>query len=220
MGTEMVDIKAQLAAELQNLDKTVAAPSGHRISLKGKVFTFPDGKVSPGPIDAVVLDWRNVNQYYPGVYNANKLESPSCFALSKEIEGMAPDATCGDPQFKNCAECPMNDWGSAPGGGRGKACKNGVRIAIVPPDANKDTPVYTIDLGPTSLTAFNNMTNALSSQLGILPLQAKVQLDFDPNQSYPKIGFSELVPLDDDLIPTMFELRNAGQVLLDKLPGS
>jgi hypothetical protein len=220
VGTAVLDIKAQLAAELKNLDKTVAPPSGHRISLKGKMFTFPDGKTSAGPINAVVLDWRNVNTYYEGAYNPGKVVAPSCFALSKEIPGLSPSTECANPQSKECEGCSFNEWGSAPGGGRGKACKNTVRIAIVPPDADAKTPVYTIDLAPSSVTAFNNMVSVMKEQMGVLPLQAQISLDFDANESYPKVTFADPEELPEALIPLMFELRGAAQGHLEKLPGS
>jgi hypothetical protein len=92
MSTQMIDIQAQLATELKELkelDKKVAPPSGHRISLKGKLFTFPGGNASPGPITAVILDWRSINAYYPGAYNSQKIEAPSCFALAKNIPDLA-----------------------------------------------------------------------------------------------------------------------------------
>ena len=43
MSTALTTIQEQIAAELANVSDTVAAPSGHRITLKGKVFTLPDG---------------------------------------------------------------------------------------------------------------------------------------------------------------------------------
>ena len=219
MSTEIVDIQAQLAKELATLDKTVAPPSGNRISLKGKMFTFPDGKTSPGPIDAVVLDWRNVNAYYKGAYNANKIESPSCFALAKERDGLSPSDKCDDPQSEGCDGCQWNEWGSAPGGGRGKACKNQVRIAVVAPDATSDTPPWTIDISPSATTAFTNFVNAVKNGLGKLPLQVRVKLDFDANETYPKLTFGEVEPLPEETLGTLFELRSVAAPLLDKLPG-
>ena len=220
MSTELVDIKAQLAAELATLDKTVAPPSGHRISLKGKTFTFPDGKTSPGPITAVVLDWRSINAYYKGAYNPQKVEAPSCFAISKDRDNLKPSSNCGDPQSEQCEGCAWNEWGSAPGGGRGKACKNQIRIAVIPPDAKSDTPPWTIDLAPSSTGAFTNMVNNVKGSLGMLPLQVQVSIDFDPNESYPKLTFADPDPLPDEMIGMMFEIRKGATALLDKEPGT
>jgi hypothetical protein len=220
MSTQLVDIKAQLAAELATLNKTVAPPSGHRISLKGKTFTFPDGKTSPGPIAAVILDWRTINAYYKGAYNPQKVEAPSCFAISKDRDDLKPSPNCSDPQSEQCEGCAWNEWGSAPGGGRGKACKNQIRIAVVPPDAKPDTPPWTIDLAPSSTGAFTNMVNNVKGQLGMLPLQVQVSIDFDANESYPKLTFADPEPLPEALVGMMFEIRKGAAPLLDKEPGS
>jgi len=219
MSTQMVDVKAQLAAELAQLSKTVAPPSGHRISLKGKTFTFPDGNSSPGPIDAVVLDWISINTYYKGAYNPQKVEAPSCFAVSKVIEDLVPSTNCSDPQSEGCEGCQWNEWGSAPGGGRGKACKNQIRIVVVAPDAKSDTPPWTIDLAPSSVSAFTNYVNACGGA-GMLPIQTRVSIDFDANQSYPKLTFQDPEPLADEVVATMFELRNGATPLLEKEPGT
>ena len=220
MTTDMVNIQEQLAQELAELDKTVAPPSGVRISLKGKQFAFPDGKVSPGPINAVILDWRSVNQYYKGAYNPQKIEPPSCYAMAKDRTGMAPMETAPDPQATACEGCPWNEWGSASGGGRGKACKNQVKIALVPPDATATTPPWIIDVAPSATSGFTNFVNNCKGQFGKLPIQMQVSLDFDPNQDYPKLTFADPEPLPDALVPMMFGLRTIAQPLLDKDPGA
>jgi hypothetical protein len=219
MSTQMIELQAQLANELAELSKTVAPPSGHRISLKGKTFTFPDGKTSPGPITAVVLDWRNINAYYKGAYNAQKIEAPSCFAVAKKIEDLMPSEKCADPQSQECEGCQWNEWGTAPGGGRGKACKNQIRIAIVPPDAKADTPPWTIDVSPSATGGFVNFVNAVGG-LGKLPLQMQVTVNFDQNADYPKLTFADPEPLPDEMIEMMFNLRKASQFSLEKEPGT
>jgi hypothetical protein len=216
----MKDIQTQLATELAELDQKIAPPSGHRISLKGKLFTFPDGKTSPGPITAVILDWRNVNVYYQSAYNPQKIEAPTCFALSRQIPDLAPSESCADPQGNKCEGCQWNAWGSATGGGRRKQCKNGIRIAIVPPDAMPDTPPCTIDLAPSSTSGFTNFVNNVKGQLGMLPLQVQATVAFDQSADYPKLTFANPEPLPEELIEKMFRFRQASQPLLDKEPGT
>jgi len=216
----MTKLQTQLAAELAELNKKVAPPSGHRISLKGKVFSMPNGGTSPGPINAVILDWRSINVFYPGTYNAQKIETPVCFAVANNIGDLKPSPNCADPQSKECEGCKRNAWSSAPGGGRGRACKNTIRVAIVPPDAKDDTVPWTIDIAPTSTTAFNSMVYAIRDGMGMLPLQVQLTLDFDANADYPKLTFASPEALPDELVGLMFDLRKASQSLLDKEPGT
>lgn len=57
-----------------------------------------------------------------------------------------------------------------------------------------------IDLAPSSVTAFNNLVNAVRNQMGKLPLQAQVVIDFDPNADYPKLTFASPEALPDELV--------------------
>lgn len=140
----MIDIKTQLAAKLAELEKKLAPPSGHHISLKGRIFTFSDGKTSPGPINAVILDWRHVNQFFKGVYNPQKVEGPSCFALSKELSGMKPSQNCADPQSQECYSCAFLNGDRHQVEAAARRAKRVFASPCVPPDATKDTPPRSI----------------------------------------------------------------------------
>lgn len=216
MAQALVDINAQLKEELKQLNKQVAAPSGFNIGTKGKQFAFPDGKTSDGPIDAVILDWRNVHQYYPGVYNQNKPEPPKCFAVAKNLDDLAPPEGLTTAVHETCKGCPKDEFGSAPGGGRGKACKNSVKLAIVPADATVDTPVWTINVSATAIRNWTNYTNTLSSTLGVLPIQVVTELKFNPNESFPTLLFGQ--PRPHENLDVMMRLREVAQALLNKTP--
>lgn len=218
MSTELIDIQKQIQNELAELGNTISAPSGHRISLKGKAFTFPDGKVTNGLIQAVILDWRSINLYYRGVYNPSKIEAPVCFAIAKKRDDLKPSPNCEDPQAESCGEnnCQWDKWGSAPGGGKGKACKNTYRLAVVPVDATTDTPIWTIDLAPSSTGNFTNFVNNLKAAKSALPFQVVTTLDFDSSADFPKVTFADPQPHDN--LAVMYDLRNAAQALLDKEP--
>ena len=218
MSTALTTIQEQIAAELANVSDTVAAPSGHRITLKGKVFTLPDGAQTKGALEVTILDWRNVNLYYPGAYNSQKPEEPSCFAISKIIDGMKPSDNANDAQSDACKGCPWNEWGSASGGGKGKACKNTVRIAVVPVDATSETPIWTIDVSPTGLTGFNNLVNDLKNQRALLPVQVVTSIDFDSTCDFPKLTFAG--GEEHGNLEVMFPLREAAAALLEREPSS
>jgi hypothetical protein len=79
---------------------------------------------------------------------------------------------------------------------------------------------WTIDVAPSSTTAFNNMVYAIKDGMGMLPLQVQLTLDFDANADYPKLTFANPEALPDELVGLMFDLRKASQPLLDKEPVS
>lgn len=210
----MVSIQERIKAELATINKTVAAPTGRTISLKGKVFNLPDGKTSQGPITAVILDHRNFNRYYKGQYNPQDIQPPTCFALSKELSGMGPHPDALTPQADTCHDCAMNQWGSA-AVGKGKACRNTVRIAIAPADASADDEPSLIVVSPTGLKSWTSLVNKVG-QAGMLPVQVVTEISFDPNQAYPSLVFKAMQAHDN--LETMWALREKAQAYLDAPP--
>lgn len=215
---QIVDYRAQLKKELAGLRDRVPAPSGNRISLKGKTFNLPDGSSDPGPIGAVILDWRMTHEYYTGVYDPNKPASPVCWANSTTLDGMVPSKRVAKPQAATCAECPMNQFGSAPTG-RGKACKNQRKLAIVPADAGPDTEPMILLASPTSLKNFDNYVNGLGAgDDGRMPIEVKTMIGMNPKEAYPQLVFGAPEILADDKLVTMFALREKAQAALDREP--
>jgi len=203
-----------LQDELAQLSKTVSKPSGFNIKLSNKVFTLPDGNSSDKPIDVIILDWRNVNLYYPNVYNSQAPEGPACFAIGKIIDELSP-TDVDEPVAPTCAVCKFNEFGSG-ANGRGKACKNTVKIAVVPVDATDETQPWIISIPPTSLTEWGNYVNTLGNSMGMLPVQVITQIGFDANSSFPKLKFGN--PQPHDLIDVAMTLRPAAMTLLEATP--
>lgn len=214
MSTDLVSIQAKLKAELAMTKDTVQAPSGRRISTKGKVFTMPDGKSGTGPIQAVILDFRNFNKYYTANYNPQDIKPPICFAINKTLD-MKPHEDVAEAQAESCAECPHNQWGSAPNGGKGKACRNTVRLAITPPDASASDEPMIIDVSPTGLRSWSALVNALSAE-GLLPVQVVTEIAFDANAAYPTLVFKAVEP--HDKLEQMWTMREKAQLMLDATP--
>lgn len=212
MSTALQDINARIAAQLAVQRGSVAQPSGNSISVKGKVFTFPDGKSSNGPIQVIVLDHRNVNTHYPGAYNPQQITPPDCYAIGTIIDDMAPAADVKNPYADACGGCLKNAWGSG-NGGRGKACQNTVRLAVVPPDADADTDPMTIKISPTGLGSWNKL-NADLIAAGLIPIQVGVEIAFDANAAYPKLQFKALGV--HDRVETFWALREKAQAILDR----
>lgn len=219
MSTALVDIKAQLKKELQTLDKSVPAITGNAISVAGKLFKLPSGQTSPGPFNCIILDWRNFNRYYPpgAEYNAQNPKPPVCFALDKDLELMAPSDKASDQQADNCAACPKNQWGSDPRGGKGKACENRVRLAVVPADAKEDSEVYTLGISRTALKHWASYVNGLHA-VSKHPMEVVTVLSFDPNQSYPTVRFAASAAHDN--LEVFAVLREKAQSLLDQPPAA
>lgn len=214
--TALTAYDEQLRKELATLGGMIDPPSSNKISTKGKVFTLPDGKSSPGPLNAVVLDWVSLNVYYPGAYSATNRTGPACFAIGKVIEELTPSDSAPQKQSAtNCADCPKNQWGTGVGG-KGKACKNQRRLVLVEPNFTDKSAPMSLYVSPTGLKSWNEYVRRLAVEQEALPVQVVTQITFDPNQAYPTLQF-EFVKRHGELESAM-RLRQLSQDVLWREP--
>lgn len=218
MSTALVDLQARIKAELQSVRSSVAPPSGNKISTKDKKFNMPDGTVHQGPLSVVILDHRNLNRYYIKAYDPQNLVSPDCFALAKNFGDLSPKNhdEITKPQSDDCASCPYNQYGSAPNG-KGKACRNMVRLAVIPPDAGPDVAPMTFEVAPSALKNWNKLVNDLEST-GLLPIQVVTEISFDQSKTYPCPVFRPAATHDN--LQALWEHREKAQAILDVSPGA
>jgi hypothetical protein len=218
MATQLQDLQVRIRAELAALRESLAPAANRRISMREKQFTLPDGTTHRGPIVAVILDHRNVNRFYTRPFDATKLTPPDCFAIAKRFEDLSPNNhdEVEMPISDACAKCVNNEFGSAPNG-KGKACRNMVRFAIVPPDADVDTLPMILEIPPSSLKNWNRLVNDLEAT-GLLPIQVVTEIAFDTSKSYPCPTFK--VQQSHDALPTFWAIREKATALLDQTPNS
>jgi len=209
----IAEYREALRQELATLHTRIAPPAGNRISLRGRVFTMPDGSTNQGPLGAVILDFRNHNSFWSTPYNPQQLTDPVCFALSREFGDLAPSADATNPQAEHCAVCPRNVFGSAPNG-KAKRCRNSRRLAIVPPDATLETAPMLLDASPTAISAFESYLLGLATE-GKMPVEVITHIAFDPASDFPSLRFGKPKPLTDRQLAVMMKLREKAQVMLD-----
>ena len=204
----------QLRQELASLHTRVAPPAGNRISLRGRVFTMPDGSTHTGPIAAVILDFRSHNQYWAAPYDPNHLEDPICWAVSRTYEDLAPSPDAPERQAERCNSCPKNVFGSAPNR-KARACRNSRRLAIVPPDATFETEPMILSASPTAISAFESYVIGLAASEGKMPVEVVTHIAFKPDTDFPTLVFGKPKPLTDKQLTVMMALRAKAQRLLD-----
>ncbi len=209
----IAEYREALRQELAALHTRIAPPTGNRISLRGRVFTMPDGSTNPGPIAGVILDFRNYNAYWDAPYNPQQLTDPVCFALSREFDALAPHPESPKPQAERCAACPKNVFGSA-SNGKAKLCKNSRRLAIVPPDATLETAPMLLDASPTAISAFEGYLLGLAAD-GKMPVEVVTHIAFKPDTDYATLVFGKPKPLTDKQLAVMVGLRAKAQPMLD-----
>lgn len=211
MSTAILDLQKQMADELAQARQTVAAPSSNRVSLRGKKFTLPDGRQGE-TLDVVIVGHTTINQFYENSYTQGEYVPPVCFAHGRIVDALVPSEASPKVQHASCADCPMNAFGSR---GKGKACKNGRRIAFVEPGSEGEGKVYTLDVPPSAISNYDGYINALAAT-GRVAIQAITQITFDANQSYPKPLFTAIGA--NEKLAESLEDRAYADPMLDRDP--
>lgn len=142
-GTEVVNWEEEMAKQAD-----IAAASTRSVGAGGRFFSVRAGQLSfdgnplPGNQMAVVILADVIeNSYYDTAFDPDTPASPKCFAFAKDEDDLEPhEAVDKDDYFERqhdqCEGCPQNEWASARTG-KGKACSNVMRLAMIPAGAYK-----------------------------------------------------------------------------------
>lgn len=188
----IVSIKEQLMAQAAAAQNKIGAPTGNSIRYSKGKFVLPDGTEAE-TIDVVIVDFVSKNAYYEGSYDKDNIVPPNCFAIHPEPKGMVPSANSPEKQCDDCGSCPMNAFGSS---GAGKACKNTRLLAVLPPDADADTPLWTLSVPPTAIKGFDGYVGSVLRTFQMPPVAVVTTVSLDPNEDYFKPLFSDPRPND------------------------
>lgn len=187
------------------------------LSIKGKVFRIrKDGNETPliDPQTKQVIPYLDVvmvnaspmlaKAFYVKGFTDDEtsFQAPDCWSL----DSVRPDPSVANKMSPTCANCKMNEFGSAPsrdataGKRGGKACSDSRRVAVVMPghlgDANSEPLVFLLKVPATSLKNLKNYAQLLERQ-GWEPAACVTRLSFDYQEAYPKLLFNFVDGLDD-----------------------
>lgn len=128
---------AQLAAMANEYAANEKTSGPRMMSTKSGVLSFDETPMPGNQALVIVLDSVHENTFYANRYNADVLESPTCYAFGRVEDEMGPhpsmqiDLSYFQPNHHECITCPMNEFGSSDTG-RGKACQQRRRLAMIP----------------------------------------------------------------------------------------
>ena len=206
----VVDVKAALAAMIEANAKKTAPAGGNAIRVtQDKHMVLPDGSKTT-TIQVVIVDFASRNEFYENPYDKNNIRPPACFAIGDVPSELVPSASSPEKQAESCAICPNNAFGSA---GAGKACKNTRFLAVLPPDAEEDTPIWTIKVSPTAIKNFDSYVKNVQRMFGVPPLGVITTVSFDENSDYSQLKFSDPVPNENAAVH-LARLEEAKEVLI------
>lgn len=192
-NTLPVSVQAEIDREIAELSNKIGSAGGDVLKVAGKRFTFPDGHQEEAPFGFVILNWISANLFWEGRYDEKNPTPPECFALASNPKELTPSANGTNIQSdESCLDCPNNVFGS--GEGNAKACKNTRLLGLVAGDSDDvEDPILKLSASPTSLRNFDAYVQTLAAR-NLLPIQVITQIDFDANQTYPRLMFKAIGP--------------------------
>ena len=182
-GTAVVDWQSQLSA-LAVATAEAEKPSGNWVSFQGGRLKINGNLMKDDKVKAVVLYSIFENQLYQGKYDSDNPTSPICYAFAETDDDLKPHPDSLKPQADSCAVCPNNVWGSDPEGGRGKACKNVRRLAMMHEadlDKVEKAEVVMAKLPVTSVKNWSTYANQLANVLKLPPLAVVTEMSVVPS---------------------------------------
>jgi len=164
----------------------VKIPSGGGVAWE---ITDDDGNTdTTKELLGVIIDHHPANGYWKEKFSG-KNQPPDCSSMDG-VTGTG--ININGAVYKNCATCPLNQFGSDPDGGAGKACKNMHRVYLL-----REGTVFPllITLPPTSLAAIKDYVRRLTNKLKRLSgVVTRITLEKDKNEGgiqYSKAVFSK-----------------------------
>lgn len=176
-------------------------PTGQFFSIKSGVLTFGGVAVPNNTMDVVVLASIHENVLYAARYDPDHITGPKCYAYgTTDPDQMHPHAEAAEPQSpEGCKVCPHNKFGSDPKGGKGKACKNVRRLALMAasslqnPSAVQGATVGYLRVPVTSVVNYQRFVASVAARqlppFGVVcrvtvkpDAKTQVRVEFDPIQ--------------------------------------
>lgn len=206
---KLAQYAVQAAEEESNL-------GGKFLSLKAGRLTLDGVPCAQNKLDVIVTAHTTEFAYYEGKYDPGNPKPPVCYAFGVDEQTMAPHEKASKPQNDNCFHCPKNQWGSDPEGGKGKACKNTRRLALIPADTVNDPEkimaaeeIY-VKLPVMSVKNWAKYVNDVAAQFRRPPFGVITTLSTEPDaKSQFKVTFNFKDKVPDNAIGQMVERHEA-----------
>ena len=178
-NTEIATLEQEMAAAAEAMAAGLQV-SSDKISTQNKAYKLPDGTILGPVMEAVVLGFTHSHSYYDNEqYDPQNIQEPSCYSDTIGNADKVPAASIEKPFSPNCDSCPNNQFGSA-SNGKGKRCKEEMRVALVPKGTEG---VVTLNIPPTGIKAFSKTINSIIKANG-LPVKAMCRFEFNPSVQF------------------------------------
>jgi len=202
----------ELAKHAQETADKEQMPKGSFVSTRGGILSIAGSPMKDNKVQVVILDHVYENVFYGGDYDADNPQPPACYAFARADDELEPHKEASEPVHDQCAGCPNNEFGSAEKG-KGKACKNSRRLAMVSADGLSadsvaDGDVVYFKLPVTSTKGWAYYVKGLNATLKRPPFGVitEVSLVPDPKSQF-KVTFNHVGNVPDEAMDAVMERR-------------
>jgi hypothetical protein len=215
-----VDWASQMAA-MANAEARQEQPDIGTFSFKSGILAYEGNPVPGGKIDIVVLGTLHENRYYPEEYDADNIQSPTCWAFSTDGTDMAPDKELVTrPESDVCASCPQFQWDSDPKGRGGKACKSVRRFVCIPATELENIAGAHLAVGVLSTTNVKHWSghvNKIAATLQRPSFGVISTLTCAPDaKTMIKVSWEIAAPIAESYFTALMEKRDRAMELLSR----
>lgn len=196
-------------------------PALSAITFRAGIMSYMGQAVPGNSLDVIIISSAFEHAFYKDRFDANRPSSPVCFALSLDGENMQPHADSHDPKSDTtCDECELFKWNSDPNGGKGKACKEKRRFAVLPAAAVNDgiekAEMATMSIPVTSVKHWRNYVNNVAASVARPPWGVITKITVTPNSKTQfEVKFDCVGLVSEDILGDVFKrIVRAQDVLL------
>jgi len=218
----MENLPVDWKSEMANQAKAAAAlerPKLSNLSTRGGILAYQDTPIPGNKLPCVVVGSVFENRYYIEKFNPNKPATPDCFSLSVDGDNMVPHEKSPSAQHTQCSGCPLNEWNSAPEGGKGKACKEVRKIIVIPLDSLENgvakAEMAILGIPVMSVKNWRDYVNKIAAENSRPPWGMITEISVVPDaRSQFKVNFSALGLVADHLLGDLAAKTSEGISIL------
>jgi hypothetical protein len=195
-GKQVVNWEEELAKDAKQQAER-ERPALAAISLRGGIMMYEKIQIPGNKLICIIVASMMQRLYYDKPFDPNKPASPICFAFHDGEDGVpwTPHEKAHEKQAETCALCPMSEWGSDIKGGRGKACKEVRKLALIPGAESKEMALLSVPV--MSVKNWSNYVNGVAASAKRPPWGVLTEISVHPDarsQFVVKFDLVDLLP--------------------------
>jgi hypothetical protein len=208
-----------LAASAKD-DTAKEVPAVQAFSLRAGVLSYNGQPMPENKMNVIIMAASFENALFISKFDPSNIISPLCFALSESGDDMAPHENSYKPQGGEehvCLGCEFGEWGSDKNSpsGRGKACKEVRRLALIPADALTDdiskAQVAMLRVPVTSVANWAQYVHMLAAtaKRPTWSVVTEIKVIPDPKKQF-QVLFNPVDAINDGAMLEALQARRAG----------